>query len=123
MNLYFVFAAEGKYEGLHGMYDYAFEEAANEEELYDMAREMSIEVMESYGEIGDTLQAEAEEEAEFQGYEPEDYDAVIESILDELYEDNVYFYIVKLDPQYSVAEYEEIIARDGPEEMLKYRID
>ena len=35
MNLYFVFAAEGQYEGLHGMYDYAFEEAANEEELYD----------------------------------------------------------------------------------------
>lgn len=123
MNLYFVFAAEGKYEGLHGMYDYTFEEAANEEELYDMAREMSIKVMESYGEIGDTLQTEAEEEAEFQGYEPEDYDEVIESILDELYEDNVYFYIVKLNPQYSVAEYEEIIAREGPEEMIKYRID
>ena len=84
---------------------------------------MSYDVMDSYGEIGERFRSEAEEELEFREYEEEDYDNELEAILNELYEDNVYYYIVKLNPQYTAEWYENLIAREGIESIEQYEVE
>lgn len=123
MALYFIYAAENMYQGLHGMYDYAIEEAESRDDLEAEAIGMSYDVMDSYGEISERLRSDAEEEMEFRDYEEEDYDNELEAILDELYESNVYYYIVKLNPQYTAEWYEKLISREGIESIEQYEVE
>ena len=46
-----IIAAEGIYKGLHGIETKTIVEASDWNEVYDIARELSFEVMESYGNI------------------------------------------------------------------------
>ena len=123
MALYFIYAAEYMYQGLHGMYDYAIEEAESRDDLEAEAIGMSYDVMDSYGEISERLRSDAEEEVEFNGYDEEDYDSVLEAALNEKYEDNLYYYIIKLNPQHTAAWYEELIAREGIESIEQYAVE
>ncbi len=123
MALYFIYAADNMYQGMNGMYNYAIEEAESRADLEVDAIGMSYDVMDSYGEIGERLRSDAEEEMEFRGYEEEDYDNELEAVLDELYESNVYYYIVKLNPQYTAEWYEELIAREGIESIEQYAVE
>ena len=123
MALYFIYAADNMYQGMNGMYNYAIEEAESRADLEVDAIGMSFDVMDSYGEIGERLRSDAEEEMEFRGYEEEDYDNELEAVLDELYESNVYYYIVKLNPQYTAEWYEELIAREGIESIEQYAVE
>ena len=123
MALYFIYAADNMYQGMNGMYNYAIEEAESRADLEVDAIGMSYDVMDSYGEIGERLRSDAEEEMEFRGYEEEDYDNELEAVLDELYESNIYYYIVKLNPQYTAEWYEELIAREGIESIEQYAVE
>lgn len=123
MALYFIYAAENMYQGLHGMYDYAIEEAESRDDLEAEAIGMSYDVMDSYGEISERLRSDAEEEVEFNGYDEEDYDSVLEEMLNEKYEDNLYYYIIKLNPQYTAEWYEKLISREGIESIEQYEVE
>ena len=123
MALYFIYAAEYMYQGLHGMYDYAIEEAESRDDLEAEAIGMSYDVMDSYGEISERLRSDAEEEVEFNDYDEEDYDSVLEAALNEKYEDNLYYYIIKLNPQYTAEWYENLIAREGIESIEQYEVE
>ena len=123
MALYFIYAAENMYQGLHGMYDYAIEEAENRDDLEAEAIGMSYDVMDSYSDVSWQLHSDAEEEVEFNGYDEEDYDSVLEAALNEKYEDNLYYYIIKLNPQYTAEWYENLIAREGIESIEQYEVE
>lgn len=123
MALYFIYAAEYMYQGLHGMYDYAIEEAESRDDLEAEAIGMSYDVMDSYDEISERLRSDAEEEVEFNGYDEEDYDSVLEAALNEKYEDNLYYYIIRLNPQYTAEWYENLIAREGIESIEQYEVE
>lgn len=123
MALYFIYAAEYMYQGLHGMYDYAIEEAESRDDLEAEAIGMSYDVMDSYDEISERLRSDAEEEVEFNGYDEEDYDSVLEAALNEKYEDNLYYYIIRLNPQYTAEWYENLIAREGIESIEQYGVE
>ncbi len=123
MALYFIYAAENINQGMHGMYSYAFEEAENRDELEAEAIGMSYDVMDSYGDVSEQLRSEAEEEIEFNGYDEEDYDSALETALNEKYEENLYYYIIKLNSQYSEKWYEELITREGVESIEQYAVE
>ena len=123
MALYFIYAAENMYQGLHGMYDYAIEEAESRDDLEAEAIGMSYDVMDSYSDVSWQLHSDAEEEVEFNGYDEEDYDSVLEAMLNEKYEDNLYYYIIKLNPQYTAEWYENLIAREGIESIEQYEVE
>lgn len=123
MALYFIYAAENMYQGLHGMYDYAIEEAESRDDLEAEAIGMSYDVMDSYSDVSWQLHSDAEEEVEFNGYDEEDYDSVLEAALNEKYEDNLYYYIIKLNPQYTAEWYENLIAREGIESIEQYEVE
>ena len=123
MALYFIYAAENINQGMYGMYNYAFEEAENRDELEAEAIGMSYDVMDSYGDVSEQLRSDADEEVEFNGYDEEDYDSALETALNEKYEDNLYYYIIKLNPQYTAEWYEELIAREGVESIEQYAVE
>ena len=60
----FIYACDNIYGGLHGMEDFRVYEVSSVEEANDIGREMSYGVINSYSEIGDSLEENAAEVAE-----------------------------------------------------------
>ena len=120
-----IIAAEGIYEGLHGIETKTIVEASNWNEIYDIARELSLEVMESYGDVIEELEREVQEEIDFN-------DTVnwteerIEELRAEVYNDNVYYNVYQLDEEKikddSYEQLEEEFYNDPEEFLEKYAI-
>ena len=119
MNIYLIHAYEGKYSGLHGMEDYDIIEADNEREVNDLGYSMSIEVMESYSEIGEWLEDEAAES----GYD--DGTVEYEQVLDDVYDENVVYDYWRLSNEYTLEEYQQMLKDSNGdwEELLQYAIE
>lgn len=60
----FIYACDNIYGGLHGMEDFGVYEVSSVEEANDIGREMSYGVIDSYSDIGDTLEENAREAVE-----------------------------------------------------------
>ena len=65
---YFIYAKEGMYEGLHGIYDYTLYDAASYEDACDTAEGMSRDVIDSYVRPEDVYYTQ-EDFCEEQGYD------------------------------------------------------
>ena len=100
---YFIYAYEEFYNGLHGMYDYCFEECTLRQ-AEDYGREMSYSVIESYSFILDELYDEDTPEEEID-------EAIQEDIVYEVWElrDDAPSFIeleaMNLDPQSYIDDY------------------
>ena len=122
MNIYMIHAMENLYHGLHGIEDVRILEAENKDELESLGREMSMEVMKSYGDIGETLLETARDEAEFMGVDEYEDTDEFENILNEEYEENVEYYIYQLSNEFTVEQYESMLNIAGAEGLLKYEV-
>lgn len=65
MARYVVYAMEGRYQGLHGISAFAVVDADNEKEVHEIAREMSLDVMESYRTIDEELEEDEEYDEDY----------------------------------------------------------
>ena len=120
MNIYMIHAMENLYHGSHGMEDICILEAVNKNGLDSLGKEMSREVMESYGDIEETLLENAREEADFDGIDEDSVE--FENILEEQYEENVEYYIYQLSNEFTVEQYESMLKIAGAEGLLKYEV-
>lgn len=118
MAIYMVYAYEHMYGGLHGMNNTVIVEAEDAKSLYSMATEMSMEVMDSYSDVEETLLENAREEAESRGIYDED-DPEFEEILNEEYEENVEYDIYELSDHFTVEQYEEMLSSHDAETIAQ----
>ena len=118
MAIYMIYAYEHMYGGLHGMNNTVILESEDAKSLYSMATEMSMEVMDSYSDVGETLLENAREEAESCGIYDED-DPEFEEILDEEYEENVEYDIYELSDHFTVEQYEEMLSSHDAETIAQ----
>lgn len=116
MSVYLIDAAEAIYEGLHGISDAVIIETDNEKEVREIGHNMSIELMERYGDIGETLLEDARTEAELRGIYDED-EPEFEEILNEQYEANVTYDYWKLKEGLTLEEYKDKLREIGAEEL------
>ena len=108
---YFVYAYDGMYGGLHGMYEYCFLEGTFEEaEEYGI--EMSHNVIDSYSEIRQNIFGYEDEEEIYENYSEEEIqDIIMEDVEYEVWElrdDAPSFEELEemnLDPQSYIEEY------------------
>lgn len=118
MAIYMIYAYEHMYGGLHGMNNTVILESEDAKSLRSMATEMSMEVMDSYSDVGETLLENAREEAESRGIYDED-DPEFEEILDEEYEENVEYDIYELSDHFTVEQYEEMLSSHDAETIAQ----
>ncbi len=111
MKLYLIYAAEGKYQGLHGMYNMDVVWCEDDNEADEYGCQMSYEVMESYSEIEDSLQEEAMELISDGWDEVEAYEEVAR--------DNVYYTWCVLNDSHTYEEYREMTGHYEYEEIMK----
>lgn len=123
MNIYLIHAMEGIYHGLHGMEDARIMEAESRDELESIGSQMSLDIMESYGDIEEMLLENARSEAEFMGVDELEDSDEFENILNEEYGENIEYYIYQLSKEYSVEEYEDMLSIYGAEEVIKYALE
>ena len=108
--VYAVIAAEGIYQGYHGIKQKAIIEVSSLEEAHEIAAEMSIEIMDSYPDVYDELEEAIQNEID-------DNDAIewtdeeINDFRSEIYNDNIYYDLYELD--------EEKIKNKSYEELKK----
>ena len=116
MSYYLIYATEAMYEGLHGISDATIIETDDENEVKEIGYNMSMEVIDSYGDISETLLEDARSEAESRGIENEE-DPEFEEILNEIYEENVCYDYWKLKDGLTLEEYKEKLDEIGAEEL------
>jgi len=134
MAIWYVCGQDQMYRGLHGMKICTIE-VGTEDDAMTTARGLSYEVMDSYEEISDSLEAQIAEECwEYDinyndsfTWSDEDGEK-IDEIKDEVYEENLDFFCVELDesklPTLDPYELDEILHKIGAEEFLKeYRLE
>lgn len=120
--IYLVYAYEDRYGGNHGINAWDIYDVDSVREAEEIGQDMSIEVMESYGSIGEELLDEAREEAEFYGYEEDSLD--FENILDGIYKENIAYELYRLSDEYTVEQYREMMETLDWEEIRdKYGVD
>lgn len=91
-------AAEAMYDGLHGLESFDIIEVDDVKEAYGIGREESIELMNSYSCIYDELEAEVQEEIDFDdvtNWTPER----VEELRAEIYENNICYDLYELDEE------------------------
>ena len=98
---YFIYAAEGMYQGLHGMEDYCLIDTDDFDIVVGEAEGMSISVMEDYSSIMEDLEDTAAKVYERDSEEYEDY-------LDALIRENMYYIIYALSDEYADITEEEV---------------
>ena len=99
MAIWAIKAYEELYGGLHGMYSLDIVKGS-EEFAEDIAKEMSMSVMESYDEISDQLEDDVEAQFDFYGYDCEDEadeEGAKEHIRNEIYSQNMAWDLYELD--------------------------
>lgn len=88
MSKFVIHAYESIYSGLYGMDYWFIEEGKNKSDVYIYAEEASRDVIDSYGCIYEKLRANAESNAEFDGYDDED--TILHYLEDEINDDIAY---------------------------------
>ena len=117
MDVYVIHAFDEIFSGLHGMEEWNMEECQNEKEAVETAIEMSYDVIDSYSDIREILHERAED---LLSYDIEEgriiFELQREQAFNSYYEDcvkeDVSYYVVKLNPSYSLEDYEKMLA-DG----------
>ena len=117
MDIYVIHAFDEIFGGLHGMEEWSMEECQNEKEAIAVAEEMSYDVIDSYDDITEILRERAEDSLSYDIEEGRiDSEHQREQAFNSYYEDcvdeDVSYYIVKLNPSHSLEEYEKMLA-DG----------
>lgn len=132
MAFYYVCGQDQIYGGLHGM-KYESIAEGNEQDAIDMARELAEDVISSFSGIGDSLEEEISDVCSryYIDYEnsstwSEDDCDRIEEIREEIYEEDLDYFFIKLDetklPSNDPYELEALLVEMGSEEFLnKYK--
>lgn len=115
--LYVIHAFEERYSGLHGIEDWSIWDCDNEEEAISIAKENSIEVINSYSCIYEELEMEVDEEVD-ETMSEED----IEQLRSDIYNEDVAYDIWKLDSdivkEYDIDFLERKLVED-PEDFIE----
>lgn len=120
--LYVIMAADNIYQGYHGLIDWSVWDCQNEEEAIEIARENSIEIINSYSCIYEEL------EETIQNYIDEDDKGMSEEEIDELreeiYQEDISYSIYKIDAdiakEYDIDYLEKMLNRDPEDFIEKY---
>ena len=115
MDVYLIHAFDEIYCGLHGMEMWSLEEFKNESEAIDIAKEMSCDIIESYSDITDILKERAEDLLSYDIEEGrihsvEEQEKYFNQYYKECVEEDISGDIIKLDPKYTIEQYNEMIA-------------
>ena len=104
---YFIYAKEGMYEGLHGIYDYGLYDASSYEDACNTAEEMSRDVIDSYVRPEDVYYTQ-EDFCEEQGYDEwdESYWGEYYDALDEITSGYISYEVYPLKNGVTEADYE-----------------
>lgn len=120
--VYAVIAAEGIYQGYHGIKEEAIIEVSSLEEAHEIASEMSIEVMNSfvYDELEEEIQNEINDNDTITWTDEE-----IDELRSEFYNDNIYYDLYELDEEKiknkSYEELEKELHSNFEEFLIKYQ--
>ena len=98
---YFIYAAEGVYQGLHGIEDYRLIDVDDYDTAATYGEELSMSVMEDYSVIEEDLEESAAEMYERDSEEYDDY-------LNMLIRENIYYIIYALRDEYADMTEEEV---------------
>ena len=95
MKVYAYYAADGAFGGVHGTETYGLMEADSVEEVKEIARDKSIDIIESYSCISDTLLAEAwaaaDREDSYEEWDGEELPDDVEENYTELVREDIYY--------------------------------
>lgn len=112
MALYLYYAADGIYQGLHGMETLGIVDETNSDKVIEIAKEASLDIIQSYGTIMEDLQQAAFDNIDLVSYEMDGEvvpDSEYEKALDEAIEEDIYCKVWKIND--SIAQsisYEEL---------------
>lgn len=114
MAVYVIHAYDEIFGGLHGMEMWSLEEFKNESEAIDIAKEMSCDIIDSYSDITDILKERAEDLLSYDIEEgrihsAEEREKYFNQYYEECVEEDMSFYITKLDSKYTIEQYNEMI--------------
>ena len=114
MDVYVIHAFDEIYGGLHGMEMWSLEEFNNESEATDVAEEMSCDIIDSYSDITDILKERAEDLLSYDIEEgrihsAEEQEKYFNQYYEECVGEDISFSITKLDPKYTIEQYNEMI--------------
>lgn len=119
--LYVIHAFEEKYGGYHGIEDWTIENCDNEEEAVSIARENSLEVINSYSLVYDELEDDIETFTDENMSEDD-----IEELRSDIYNENIAYNIWKIDSDI-IKEYDiDILEKwlnDDPEDFIEKYCD
>ena len=115
--LYVIHAFEEKYGGYHGIEDWSIENCDNEEEAVSIARENSIEVINSYSLVYDELEDDIEAFTDESMSEDD-----IEELRSDIYDEDIAYEIWEIDSDI-IKEYDidtlERWLNDDPEDFIE----
>lgn len=108
------------YQGLHGMESYEVVEVINEEEAEDYAISSSVDIMNSYGDIMEELEAEARENVDFYIDPTTDKEEAYDYALDDSINEDVAYdiYVLKNNITDSLEALNDKYVRD-PESFIE----
>lgn len=115
--LYVIHAFEVKYGGYHGIEDWSIEDRDNEEEVVSIARENSLEVINSYSLVYDELENDIETFTDEDMSEDD-----IEELRSDIYNEDIVYEIWKIDSdiikEYDIDTLEKWLD-DDPEDFIE----
>ena len=112
-----IYAGDLMYGGLHGMCEHFCVEAETEDVVCDIAHEASIQLIQSYSNIYDTLEMDAQEQAEdLDLMSRDDFDDLLWEIIEEDVEFNYWQLNEKAD-EYSITDLDRMFC-DDPERFI-----
>ena len=120
--LYFIYAKEGLYEGLHGIYDYGLYNCDSYKYACSIGAELSREVMDSHIHPEDSYYT-PEDYCEDNGYDKwrDEYEDDYWEVLDEVCEDNVSYTVYELKEGVTEEDYREWQKENMPPEDFIHR--
>lgn len=90
--LYVIYAADQMYGGYHGMADWSIWNCNNEEEALEIARENSLDIINSYSDICEALEEDVKEYINENTTEEEEWE-----IRSDIYNEDVEYNVWKID--------------------------
>ena len=105
MKTYLIYADEGQYCGLHGMYDWDIVECIDEDEAKEIGMEMSYELITSYSSLIDSFEREAKEQLLGDGVSREDpnWEDMISDCIEEFIDEDTQYRIFELKPGFDYS--------------------
>jgi len=131
MKVYAYYAADEEFGGLHGIETYGLMEADSIEEVKEIARDKSIDIIESYSCISDTLLAEAwaaaDREDSYEEWDGEELPDDVEENYAELVREDIYYRVWEVKTEVveamSFDDLNELADEDFFDFVFKYCIE